>query len=36
MDGRIADGVPEEAAAVPAASGVGPLARPSLESEKSP
>ena len=36
MDGRIADGVPEEAAAVPAASGAAPLASPSLESEKSP
>ena len=36
MDGRIADGMPEEAAAVPAASGAGPLSRPSVESQKSP
>ena len=35
MDGRIADGVPEEAAAVPAASGALNPVSPSLETQKS-
>ena len=35
MDERIADGVPEEAAAVAAASGAFPRVSPSLETQKS-